>query len=74
MSTSEVDRGSLMAETLRLLKNRPKDLTLPDIEKATQIPFYWLRKFTSGEIKDPSVNRVQRLYEYLSGNKLLNQA
>lgn len=61
--------GSLMTETLRLLKERSQ--TLPNITAATKIPFYWLRKFIGGEIKDPGVNRIQALYEYLSGRKLL---
>lgn len=68
MAASETQ--SLMTETLRLLKNRGKK-TLPEIHDETGIPFYWLRKFIGGEIDDPSVNRVQILYEYLSGRKLL---
>lgn len=62
--------GSLMKETLRLLKERG-DITLPAITNATGIPFYWLRKFSGGEIKDPGVNRVQCLWEFLAGRKLL---
>lgn len=64
--------GSLMTETLRLLKNR--DQTLPNIYLETGIPFYWLRKFSANQIAQPSVNRIQKLYEYLSGKKLLPEA
>lgn len=64
----EKSPGSLYARTLELLHSCGK--TLPLIYKETDIPFYWLRKFSSGTIPDPSVNRVQRLYEYLSGKKL----
>ncbi len=59
---------SLMSKTRELLRNR--DMSLPDIANATDVPFYWLRKFNYGEIKSPSVNRVQKLYEYLVGRKL----
>lgn len=59
---------SLMSETLRLLKERNQ--TLPEIQAATGISWYWLRRFSSHEFKDPGVNRVQRLYEYLAGKKL----
>jgi hypothetical protein len=59
---------SLMTETIRLLKQRHE--TLQEIQVATGIPFYWLRKFSGHEFRDPSVNRVQRLYEYLKGQKL----
>lgn len=59
--------GSLMQETCTMLRN--KDLLLTYEE--THISYYWLRKFASGEFRNPSVNRVQYLYEYLSGTKLL---
>lgn len=62
------DQGTLMQTTLHLLKRDPR--SLPDIFSETGIPFYWLRKFASGEFKAPSVNRVQALYEQLSGQKL----
>jgi predicted transcriptional regulator len=62
---------SLMNETLRLLKERNQ--TLPEVASATDIPFYWLRKFHYGEVKNPSVNRIQKLYEFLSGRKLINE-
>jgi hypothetical protein len=62
--------GSLMIETHKLLKARSKEQTLPVISDATGIPFYWLRKFIGLEVSDPSVNRVQKLYEYLKGRQL----
>lgn len=61
--------ASLMEITRQMLKDSKK--SLPEIYKESGIPFYWLRKFASGEIKNPSVNRVQRLYEYLSGTSLV---
>lgn len=61
-------KGSLHSRTLALL--RQSGVPLPEIYKETHLPYYWLKKFSSGEIKDPSVNRVQRLYEYLAGRKL----
>lgn len=62
--------GSLMTKTLDLLKERSQ--TLPVIAVETGINFYWLRKFIGGEIRDPGVNRIQALYEYLSGTKLIS--
>jgi hypothetical protein len=61
--------GSLLTETRRLLKERNQKLM--DIQAATGISFFWLRRFNSGEIQEPGVNRIQTLYEYLSGRKLL---
>lgn len=61
--------GSLLEQTLMLMKHRK--MTLPELAIASNLPFYWLRKFASNEIKDPSVNKVQTLYEYLSGKKII---
>ena len=62
------DKGSLHSKTLDLLKL--SGVPLPEIYKRTGLPYYWLKKFSSGEIRDPSVNRVQRLYEFLAGRDL----
>ena len=58
--------GSLMTKTQALLRGHD----LLAIYNATGLSFYWLRKFASGEIRNPSVNRVQYLYEHLSKKKL----
>ena len=61
--------GTLMKTTYDLL--RQDERTLLEIYEATGIPFYWLRKFYQNEFRNPSVNRVQYLYEHLTGKKLL---
>ena len=58
--------GTLMARTLELLKERK----VLDVYEATRLPWYWLNQFKSGKVKNPSVNRVQFLFEYLSGEKI----
>lgn len=63
---------SLLEETYKLLKARR--VTLIDIMQGTNLNYYWLRKFASHEIKDPSVNSVQRLYEFLSGRRLIDES
>lgn len=55
-----------MLKTLELLKG--KDLL--KVYEETRISFYWLRKFSAGDFRNPSVNRVQYLYEHLSGKRL----
>lgn len=57
---------SLMIETLKLLENK----NLHELYKETGVGYYWLRKFVAGEFLNPSVNRVQFLYEHLSGVKI----
>ena len=59
--------GSLMVKTIDLLKDRD----LFAVYAETKISPYWLRKFATGEFKNPSVNRVQFLFEHLSGTTIL---
>lgn len=59
--------GTLMLRTITLLKT--KDLL--EVYAETRISFYWLRKFVACEFKNPSVNRVQFLFEHLSKQPLL---
>lgn len=61
--------GSLMATTRKLLKDDPRGIV--GVHDATSLPFYWLLKFAAGSFKNPSVNRVQFLYEKLAARRLL---
>ncbi len=60
----------LLEKTLELVRTRTITLTYKQIEAETDIPSSWLKMFSRGEIADPSVNRVVKLYEYLSGHEL----
>ncbi len=60
--------GSLMIRTLELIKNDQRDLL--SLHKDTGLPLYWLRDFKQGKTINPSVNRVQRLYEILTSKQL----
>lgn len=62
---------SLMAATRQLLKDRSEETTFLRIYKDLGIPPGWTQKFIAGGIPNPSVNRVQALYEHLSGKKLI---
>jgi hypothetical protein len=43
---------------------------LMDVHKESGLPFFWLLDFKRGRTDGASVNRVQFLYEHLSGKKL----
>lgn len=58
----------LMRRTQALLDS--DDRSLAEIFKQSGLPFYWLKKFKAGRIKQPSVNRIQKLYEFLTQSKL----
>lgn len=67
--------NSLMEQTRLLLRNCGRslpevygDLRMAGIE---DISYFWLRKFSSGAFRNPSVNKVQALYEHLSGKQLV---
>ncbi len=62
---------SLMRMTRQLLKDRGADVTFLIIYDKLGIPPGWTQKFLAGGIPNPSCNRVQALYEYLSGKKLV---
>lgn len=59
---------SLMHRTQQLLIHHK--LSCLDVYKETGINYHWLKKFENGDFNNPSVNRVQSLYEFLSGKKL----
>jgi hypothetical protein len=61
--------NSLMQETIRLINSDPRSPL--EIYRDTGIPFYWIKNFAKGLYTNPSVNRVQFLYEILTGKKLL---
>jgi hypothetical protein len=60
----------LRDKTLSLVQNRPVHLTLKQISAATTLPVGWLKMFAQGQIKEPSCNRIETLYEFLSGEQL----
>lgn len=68
MKYREGNPGSLMVATFELLKE--SDKKPHDIYAETGLPFHWVKKFAAGEFENPSVNRVQFLYEYLTGTNL----
>lgn len=60
--------STLNARTLELLKADPRPLTQLSIE--SKIPYHWLSSYRYGKAASPSVDRVQALYEFLTGKSL----
>lgn len=58
--------GTLIKATRELLRGRG----LYQVHKETGVPYFWLRSFAQGSRVGPSVNRVQYLYEKLTGKAL----
>lgn len=57
--------------TLKLLQNRSSQINLKEISEKSSLPLFWLKSFYTGKCADPGVNRVQALYEYITGEKLV---
>lgn len=51
-----------------LLRDTPRPTK--EIAKAIGTSTAWVRMFANDEIKDPGVNTIQKLYEYLSGEPI----
>lgn len=58
-----------LLEATRALMQDDSEFVM-DVFRETGIPFFWLRGFAKGQYKNPGINRIQYLYEYLSGKKL----
>lgn len=69
LSKPDVDApGSLYEATLKLVNKDPKGLL--SVQVRTGVPLYWLRKFAADKIPKPNVNRMQLIFEKLSGRKI----
>ena len=63
-----IEDCSLLARTRHLLRTTPQ--TYLQIYEATDLSPNWLSLIDTNRIASPSVNSVQKLYEYLSGRQL----
>lgn len=62
--------ASLYEETIKLLNN---GADISQVALKTNLQYDWVNKLKRGDIKDPSVNKVQAVYEYLTGKPLLSK-
>jgi hypothetical protein len=68
--------GTLHAATLELVLNRPRALTFAKLSEELNVAGHepitdcWLEQFARSNIKRPPVDRIQRIYEHLSGKTL----
>lgn len=58
-----MEQPPLLTKTLDLLKNC--ELTLAEIATKSNLGFEWLKKLKAGSIPDPSVNKIQKLHDFL---------
>ncbi len=61
--------SKLLARTRELLAQKTTE-EMFELAKATNLPYSWLQSVRYKPEVNPAVDRVEKLYEYLSGNKL----
>jgi predicted transcriptional regulator len=62
--------NSLLTATLALLEQTSRE-SWPALAQDIGCTYTWLAQLDKGLIKDPSVNKIQKLYEKLSGKPLV---
>lgn len=64
-----------LTETTRLLvKTRAAETSYQKLASyLDDVSIDWLLKFANGHIKSPNADRIQRIYEKLSGKQLLSK-
>lgn len=67
--SAKTQEGTLLARTRAELKSCEQSYLT--IYKATGLNPNWLSLLARGELPNPSVNKVQTLFEHLTGNKLI---
>lgn len=65
---TEVPESTLLDVTKNLLKTTSKSTA--EISAATGASFAWLMGLKAGRVRNPGVNTVVAVYEYLSGKSL----
>lgn len=66
MTSFDVASHPELDETLKLLKNRPRALTLEVIAEGANVSLGWLGQFSRNLIPDPSFNRVMRVRDFMN--------
>ncbi|MCK5611124.1 GIY-YIG nuclease family protein [Candidatus Pacearchaeota archaeon] len=72
LSKLKIKPSSLRMKTFNLLKTRPAGVRLLDISDESGLPLSWIKCFhLRGDRNSASVDKVQTLYEYLTGTSLM---
>lgn len=59
---------TLLEKTVQLLNKEGVDLH--EIHSQTNLHYAWLVRIKRGDFNDPGVNKIQELYEYLTGKTI----
>lgn len=65
-----MSRSKLLTRTAELIQDRPRTMTYRMLAEACGVTDRWLESIVAGTCKFPDVNKVEVVYEYLSGRTL----
>lgn len=57
---------NLYEKTLKLLEDKPPEITLQVIAEELKLSYSWVCKFSAKRITNPSYNTLQSLHDYLA--------
>ena len=61
---------TLKARTLELVQDRLKSMTLQRLATELDMDYFWLRRFVNSERRVYDADKVQGVYEKLSGKQI----
>ena len=64
-------QSELLKRTLELLEQRPRNYTYAVINEQTGLPVQFLQNLSAGRLKDPGVQRIEILHNFLTQTKLV---
>jgi len=62
-----MDLIDIREQARRYLHDHPA--SADKLSKRLDVPYWWLVKFRSGEIKNPSVERLQRIVDFMAAER-----
>lgn len=67
VQNARMKKSKLLTDTIRLMETTNESAV--SICKAVNISTRWYQKIKSGQCSDPGVNKIERLYTYLSSKQ-----
>ncbi len=63
------DSAGLLSRTLYMVNHAHRDITFAKMAREIGVDPAWITRFRNGDIDDPSVNRVQKLHDFLASKE-----
>jgi enoyl-[acyl-carrier-protein] reductase (NADH) len=64
------DESPLLITTRQLINDRPAKISIKMIADEIGKTSAWVNMIANGDIKNPGINSIQKLHDYLQNNKV----